>query len=134
MHNWRDNTPWQGFDPTIFRFAVNICISAMVVWHSGHRIHLRNKKTWVQIPPGYKVFFFWSATPCASPPPRPSIFSHYSFWVHHLVNWDDRHLLAHAMASDFSAAWQCVSKRTIGFFVTDQTPSPYPTTSLPAQL
>jgi hypothetical protein len=58
MHNWRDNTPWQGFDPTIFRFAVNICISAMVVWHSGHRIHLRNKKTWVQIPPGYKVFFF----------------------------------------------------------------------------
>jgi hypothetical protein len=32
--------------------------------------------------------------------------------VHHLVNWDDWHLLAHAMASDFSAAWQCLSKRT----------------------
>jgi hypothetical protein len=28
------------------------------------------------------------------------------------------------MASDFSAAWQCLSKRTIGFFVTDQTPRP----------
>jgi hypothetical protein len=28
------------------------------------------------------------------------------------------------MASDFSVAWQCLSKRTIGFFVTDQTPSP----------
>jgi hypothetical protein len=28
------------------------------------------------------------------------------------------------MASDFSVAWQCLSKRTIGFFVTDQTPRP----------
>jgi hypothetical protein len=26
------------------------------------------------------------------------------------------------MASDFSATWQCLSKRTIVFFVTDQTP------------
>jgi hypothetical protein len=33
--------------------------------------------------------------------------------IPHLVKWDDRHLLAHAMASDFSAAWQCLSKRTI---------------------
>jgi hypothetical protein len=32
------------------------------------------------------------------------------FWVHHLVNWDDRHVLAHAMASDFSVARQCLSK------------------------
>jgi hypothetical protein len=40
--------------------------------------------------------FLGSATPCASPPPWPSIFSYYSFLVHHLVNWDDRHLLAHA--------------------------------------
>jgi hypothetical protein len=54
--------------------------------------------------------FFWSATPCAFPPPWPSIFSDYSFRVHHLVNRDDRHLLAHAMASDFS-----VTKRTIVF-------------------
>jgi hypothetical protein len=46
--------------------------------------------------------FFWSATTCASPPPRPSIFTDYSFWVHHLVNRDGRHLLAHAMASDFA--------------------------------
>jgi hypothetical protein len=29
------------------------------------------------------------------------------------------------MASDFSAAWQCLSKRTIVFFVTDQTPRPH---------
>jgi hypothetical protein len=31
------------------------------------------------------VVFFGggSATPCASPPPRPSIFSDYSFRVHH---------------------------------------------------
>jgi hypothetical protein len=45
----------------------------------------------------------------------PPFFSDYSFWVHHLVNWDDQHLLANAMASDFSVAWQCLSKRTIGF-------------------
>jgi hypothetical protein len=50
-------------------------------------------------------FFFWgggSATPCASPPPRLSIFSDNSFSVHHPVSRDDRHLLARAMASDFS--------------------------------
>jgi hypothetical protein len=56
------------------------------------------------------VFFtsevFWgSATPCASPPPWPSIFSDYSLWVHPPATRDDRHLLAHAMASDFSVAW-----------------------------
>jgi hypothetical protein len=53
-------------------------------------------------------------------PPFIQIF----FLVHHLVNWDDRQLLAHAMASDFSVAWQCLSKRTIVFFITDQTPCP----------
>jgi hypothetical protein len=40
--------------------------------------------------------------------------SDYSFWVHQIVNRDDWHLLAHAMASDFSVAWLCLSKRTIG--------------------
>jgi hypothetical protein len=59
-------------------------------------------------------FFFWSATPCASPPPRPSIFSNYSFRVHYHDNRDDRQILAHAMASDFLVTWQCLSKRTIG--------------------
>jgi hypothetical protein len=53
-----------------------------------------------------------------------------SFGVHHPVYWDDWHLLANAMASDFSVAWQFLSKR---FFVTDQTPRPYPTRTLPAQ-
>jgi hypothetical protein len=52
--------------------------------------------------------FCVSATSCASPKPRPSIFTDYSFWVHHLVNWDDQQFLAHAMASDFSVAWQCL--------------------------
>jgi hypothetical protein len=67
--------------------------------------------------------FGGSATPCASPPPTwLPIFSDYSFWVHNPFNQDDRHLLAHAMASDFSVPGQCLSKRTIGFFVTDQTP------------
>jgi hypothetical protein len=60
---------------------------------------------------------FASSLPCASPPPWPSIFSHYSFWVHQLVNRDGQQLLAHAMASDFSVTWQCLSKRTIVFFL-----------------
>jgi hypothetical protein len=38
------------------------------------------------------------------------------------------------MASDFSVAWQCLSKRTIVFFIAEQTPCPYPTRSHPAQL
>jgi hypothetical protein len=56
-------------------------------------------------------------------------FSNYSFWVHHLVNWDVRQLLAHAVASDFSVS----PKENSWFFVTDQTPHPYPTRSLPTQ-
>jgi hypothetical protein len=47
----------------------------------------------------------------------PPLFYNYSFRVHHLVNRDDRHLLAHAMASDFSVTWQCLSKRTIGLLL-----------------
>jgi hypothetical protein len=47
-----------------------------------------------------------AAAPCSSPFPQPSIFSDYSFLVYHPDNWDDRHLLANAMASDFSAAWR----------------------------
>jgi hypothetical protein len=50
------------------------------------------------------VCFFGSATPCASPPPWPSIFSNYFWGAHHLVSQDDRHLLGHAMASDISVA------------------------------
>jgi hypothetical protein len=78
------------------------------------------------------VNLFWSVPPWASPP-WPSIFSDYSFWVHHCINWDDHHLLAHAKASDFSVTLQCLSKRTIGFLITDHTLCPYPTRSLPAQ-
>jgi hypothetical protein len=34
------------------------------------------------------------------------LFSNDYFLVHHPVNWDDWHLLAHAMASDFTVTWQ----------------------------
>jgi hypothetical protein len=44
-------------------------------------------------------FFFGQWPPCTSPPPRPSIFFRLFFSVHHLVNRDDRHLLAHAMCN-----------------------------------
>jgi hypothetical protein len=49
-------------------------------------------------------------------------FPNSSFWVHHPVNGDDRHLLAHAMAFDFSVTRQLLSKRTIVVFIMDQTP------------
>jgi hypothetical protein len=39
--------------------------------------------------------FVMLETPCASP--RPSVFSDYSFLVHHPVTRDDRHHLAHAI-------------------------------------
>jgi hypothetical protein len=77
---------------------------------------------------------FWSSTPCASPRPWPSIFPIILFGVHHPVNQDDQHLLAHAMASDISVAWQCLSKRTIVFFpLLIRIHNPYPTRSLPSQ-
>jgi hypothetical protein len=42
-------------------------------------------------------------------------FSNYYILVHHSVNGDDRQLLAHAMASDFTVAWQ-FSQRVHLFF------------------
>jgi hypothetical protein len=62
---------------------------------------------------------FWgrgSATPRASPPPQPFLFLIFSFLVHHLVTWDDHHLLAHAMASDITIN-EVFSKRTIIFWL-----------------
>jgi hypothetical protein len=52
------------------------------------------------------LIFLGPATPCASPPPRPSTISDYYLLVHHHVNRDDRHLLGHAIASDFTVARQ----------------------------
>jgi hypothetical protein len=49
--------------------------------------------------------------------PGPPLFSDYSFWAHHPVNWNDQHLLACAKASDFSVAWQFLSRRTIVFLL-----------------
>jgi hypothetical protein len=47
----------------------------------------------------------------------PLFFPDYSFWVHNLVNWDEWHLLAHAMASDFSVTCQRLLKRTNVFLL-----------------
>jgi hypothetical protein len=72
--------------------------------------------------------FFWSATPCASPPPCPSIFPDYSFLVHHPVKRD--YILASPCTCnewpiyDFTVTWQFSQKRTIGLFVNDQIPGP----------
>jgi hypothetical protein len=53
----------------------------------------------------------------------PPFFPIILFGVHHLVNQDDRHFHAHAMASDYSVAWQFLSKRTIGFSLRIKLPS-----------
>jgi hypothetical protein len=45
----------------------------------------------------------------------PSFFSNYSFLVHHPFNQDHKHLIAFAMASGFSVAWQ-FSQREQMFF------------------
>jgi hypothetical protein len=42
-------------------------------------------------------------------------FSDYSFLVHHPVNWDDQHLLAHAMSSDFTVTWQYSQREQLFF-------------------
>jgi hypothetical protein len=45
----------------------------------------------------------------------PPFFSDYSFLVHHPVNWDDQHPLAHAMASDFTVARQFSQREQLFF-------------------
>jgi hypothetical protein len=42
-------------DKTYFGISVKKLDLALAAWRSGHRIRLRNEKTLVQIPPGYKV-------------------------------------------------------------------------------
>jgi hypothetical protein len=111
------------------RFMTLFFLCRNVPWHPGGDsnprffFHMRRLTTTLHSQ-GVFLLFFWVSDPlCLS----SSLALHF-FWlfflVHHLVNRDDRHLLAHAMASDFSVAWQCLSKRTIVFFVTDQTPRP----------
>jgi hypothetical protein len=46
--------------------------------------------------------FFLVSDPMFLSSPSALHFSNYSFLVHHPVNWDDWHLLARAMASDFT--------------------------------
>jgi hypothetical protein len=58
-----------------------------------------------------------SLIPCASPHQWPSIFPNYSFLVQHPVNWDDRQLFAHAMASDFTVTWQFSKREHFNFLL-----------------
>jgi hypothetical protein len=59
--------------------------------------------------------FLWITDPLCLSSSWALHFFRLLFLVHSIVNRDDRHLLAHATASDFSVAWQCLSKRTIDF-------------------
>jgi hypothetical protein len=74
----------------------------------GRKITLNGKEMkFIKMINVEKLCFGGSATPGASPPLWPSIFSDYSFLVYHIVNWDDWHLLAHAVAFDFTVA-KCI--------------------------
>jgi hypothetical protein len=79
-------------------------------------------------------FFFFgggSATPCASPPPPwPFIFSGYSFLVHHPVNQNDWQILAYAMASGLTIAWQ-FSQRGHLVFCCGSNSTPYRHLTIP---
>jgi hypothetical protein len=59
------------------------------------------------------LFFFWFGG--VSDLLGPPFFLFNLFGSTIPVKRDDLHLLAHAMASDFSDAWQFLSKRTIGY-------------------
>jgi hypothetical protein len=73
------------------------------------------------------IFFFWggggSATPCASPLPRPSIYSDYSLLVHHQVNRMTG-ISSHVQwpLTSQSVTWQFSQGKQFVFFITDQTP------------
>jgi hypothetical protein len=54
-------------------------------------------------------------------------FSDYSFLLHHHVNRDDLHLLARAMASDFSVALNFDLKKINMLLSGDDTTAPHPT-------
>jgi hypothetical protein len=62
------------------------------------------------------------ATPCASPPPLPSIFLIILFWIYHLIKQDYRHLLANAMASESQSHGSFLKENNGFFVVVDQTP------------
>jgi hypothetical protein len=49
---------------------------------------------------------------------------YYSFLVHHPVNRDDLHPFAHAIASDFTVAWQFFSRRTFFCYGSNSMSSP----------
>jgi hypothetical protein len=54
---------------------------------------------------GVKMSFFRVSDPLVPLLLHGTPFFRLFFLIHHLVNRDDQHLLAHEMASDFSAAW-----------------------------
>jgi hypothetical protein len=68
--------------PKITNIGLHIfVITKAPTYSEAKRNHFRTKMTTL----GSRIFdlvFFWggAATPCAFPPPRPSIFSDYSFW------------------------------------------------------
>jgi hypothetical protein len=46
----------------------------------------------------------------------PPFFPIILFFVRHPVNWDDRHLLANSMASDFTVSCQYSQREQLFFF------------------
>jgi hypothetical protein len=53
------------------------------------------------------IYSFWASNPLRLFSSSSVLhFAKYSFLVHHPVNLDNQHLLVHALASDFTVAWQ----------------------------
>jgi hypothetical protein len=74
-----------------------------------------------------------SANPSLFPSPQHPLFPSILFLSTTVLTRMTGISLPVAMASDFLNCVAVFSKRTIVFFVTDQTPCPYPTRSLPVQ-
>jgi hypothetical protein len=79
-----------------------------------------------------KCLLFWSATPCASPPPWPTIFL--------IIIFLSATLLTRMTGISIHVQWPLTSqsngnflKENKWFVIMDQTPCPYQTRSRPAQ-
>jgi hypothetical protein len=105
--------------PLELTFLVDLRVDheGVVVADFGRKLSVQNafpvrlKTRWKKV----TKIIFWVIDPLCLSSSSALHFSDCYFRVHHPVNWDDWHLLANAMASDFSVAWQCLSKTTIGF-------------------
>jgi hypothetical protein len=98
---------------SIFKIFQNLPKLGFLVWKYTIWQHCDPGKTSTSFSTFESSWLFGSATACASS--SALHFSNYAFWAHHPVYWDDWHLLARAMTSDISVAWQFSPKEQLFF-------------------